>query len=170
MPLRHVLAVDDDPEVLELLGDIFTTIGHRIEMARSGPEALAKLDWSEFDVVLTDYRMPGMDGYAFAKEARGRHPKLPIVLMTGVNLDRTSPDIAYLMYKPFSVQELKSLMSVVECLVKRPNRSRTSRRSEKEICVLLTRALRLLAAHPDSEQRRRAWMALRVVQARLKEL
>jgi CheY-like chemotaxis protein len=166
MPLRHVLAVDDDPDALELLRGFLEDTGHQLEFATSGREALRKLDWRSYDVVLADYRMPGMDGYVFAHEAKARHPALPIVLMTGATLRRTSRDITYFLYKPFGVQELRNLLSVLECLVPRDRRHRLRRQAGKEARTLLTRTLQSMQTYLDSETSRRASYYLQVVNTR----
>jgi CheY-like chemotaxis protein len=57
-----VLVVDDEPEVAELLADILTADGHRVAIAGSGTEALDKIGQTEFDIVLSDLRMPNLDG------------------------------------------------------------------------------------------------------------
>ncbi len=113
MPGRHVLVVDDDPLVLESLELLVGHIGHQVDVATSGMEALRKLDSSRFDVVLTDSKMPGMDGYTFAREARKRHPSLPIILMSGSTSRRTSPDITCWMHKPFSLEDLTTAITQV---------------------------------------------------------
>lgn len=113
MAERLILLVDDDRIVLDSLRLLVQDIGHRAEIANSAAEALRKLDSIRYDVVITDSKMPTMDGYAFAQEVRRRHPAVPIILITGSTSPRTSPDISLLMQKPFSLDELRTALSQV---------------------------------------------------------
>jgi len=113
MAERLILLVDDDRIVLDSLRLLVQDIGHRAETANSGAEALSKLDSTRYDVVITDSKMPSMDGYAFAQEVRRRHPNVPIILITGSTSPRTSPHISCLMQKPFSLDELRTALSRV---------------------------------------------------------
>ena len=77
-----VLAVDDDPPSRELLQTILEAHGYQVMTAGSGKEGLAILQALPVDLVMTDLRMPGMDGLAFLKAARGILPGLPVVITT----------------------------------------------------------------------------------------
>jgi CheY-like chemotaxis protein len=80
----NILAVDDDPDYLELLEAQFREAGMQMTTCTSGPHALELLDRQPFDVVVVDLVMPVMDGRTLAKQIRGRprHAGLPIVMMT----------------------------------------------------------------------------------------
>lgn len=69
------------------LADILSLFGHTAVQAFSGPEALAKLRTQAFDCVLSDVRMPGMDGVEFHRQLRQSQPGLPVVLMTAYAAD-----------------------------------------------------------------------------------
>jgi CheY-like chemotaxis protein len=111
MPKPHsILVVDDDPAVRDLLVDALSEAGHRVDVARDGEQALDRLrDGVSPCVVLTDVRMPRMDGFELSR-AVARDPQLaaiPIVTVTGDRiLSFTSPARD----KPFSVQELDVLV------------------------------------------------------------
>ncbi|HKI32876.1 MAG TPA: response regulator [Gemmataceae bacterium] len=83
--VRRVLFVDDEPNVLEGLRRMLRPLRHEWEMAfaSGGPEALELLDRAAFDVVVTDMRMPGMDGAQLLAQVRGRHPNLVRIVLTG---------------------------------------------------------------------------------------
>lgn len=78
----QILIVDDDVRMTHTLADILTLKGHQPVCVSSGVEALEKLDQSQFDCVLTDIRMPEMDGVELFMEIHKRRPELPVVLMT----------------------------------------------------------------------------------------
>ena len=80
---RNVLIVDDDPELLNLLGLIASTTGIRVDLAGSGEEALVQLESGHYRKLITDLDMPGIDGFTLARLARVKQPGLEVVLMTG---------------------------------------------------------------------------------------
>src|SRR2546423_12460683 len=80
----RVLLVDDDPRVLETFARILERVGYEVQGVVSGSAAVAALGRSSFDVVVTDIRMPGVDGIALLKAVRDRDAELPVVVVTGV--------------------------------------------------------------------------------------
>ncbi len=78
-----VLLVDDEPSVLSALRRLFRTQGYRIEQCTSGADALALLHGTPVDLVVSDMRMPGMDGAAFLAQVRSQHPSVVRILLTG---------------------------------------------------------------------------------------
>ncbi len=109
-----VLAVDDDPSILDLMTDILTGEGYRVLPAHDGAEALRVLEGDRPCVVLLDMRMPTLDGWGFASAMRDRGLTYPVVVVTAAENARAwAQDIgadAYLA-KPF---QLKDLLRVVE--------------------------------------------------------
>ncbi len=82
---RKVLFVDDEPNLLEGLRRMLRPLRDEwdVAFAGSGAEALELLDRTPFDVVVTDMRMPGMDGAQLLAEVRGRHPRAVRIVLTG---------------------------------------------------------------------------------------
>ena len=78
----RVLVVDDDRSVATVLTALLQQRGHEAVGVSSAAAALAALDESPFDVVLTDLRMPGMDGMGLLAAVRARWPSLPVILLT----------------------------------------------------------------------------------------
>lgn len=83
----RILIVDDDRRMTRTLADILTLAGHEAVEAASGLQALEKVRAQVFDAVLTDVRMPGMDGVEFHHQLRQAQPGLPVVLMTAYAAD-----------------------------------------------------------------------------------
>lgn len=80
----RVLLVDDDALIAMSSADMLTDLGHEVVEAYSGKEALALIDsGADFDVLITDYAMPGMTGAELAIAVRERLPGLPILLASG---------------------------------------------------------------------------------------
>jgi PAS domain S-box-containing protein len=78
----RILAVEDEPEVLDVVRAMLTAGGHTVITAASGREALELFECETVDVVITDLGMPGMTGLALAELIKGRRP-VPVVLLTG---------------------------------------------------------------------------------------
>jgi two-component system OmpR family response regulator/two-component system response regulator QseB len=97
----HILVVDDEPEVGQILCAILEEEGHSAESCRSGVEALQKLQTAQrpFDLIITDHHMPGsFTGLSFVRVARARAFLKQIVVMSG----RLSAELKE-SYKPFHV-------------------------------------------------------------------
>ena len=82
MSIQNVLIVDDDPLSKDFLVQAIKSIGFNAQSASSGQEALEFLTKREFDLVLTDLRMPGTDGLELVREISRTSPDLPVVLVT----------------------------------------------------------------------------------------
>jgi two-component system NtrC family sensor kinase len=121
-PSYRVLVVDDEETIRLLLKDILEMDGHSVEIGASGIEAWQRLDAEAGppDVIITDMKMPGMDGATFYRELRERDPLLAsrIVFITG---DTVSPDTREFLQqvsnpvlsKPFKIAPLRDAMEEV---------------------------------------------------------
>ena len=82
-PHPTLLFVDDEPSILSALRRLFRPHGYRIFVAESGAAGLAILEQETIDLVISDMRMPEMDGASFLKQVRARWPKVMRILLTG---------------------------------------------------------------------------------------
>lgn len=79
----RVLFVDDEEDILDAYGDLLRMLfGWQVTCAASGTEALSILRQKEFDVIVSDYRMPRMSGVQFLRKARVVAPRTPFVILT----------------------------------------------------------------------------------------
>jgi DNA-binding NtrC family response regulator len=81
--LDRILVVDDEPVVLEVLGDVLVREGFQVSQASAAAPALELLQREPHELVLCDMRMPGMDGFGLLKEVVRSHPGTDVVIMTG---------------------------------------------------------------------------------------
>ncbi len=79
---KKVLFVDDNEILCGLSCDILRREGYEAVPARDGIEALERFTGGEFDVVVTDLRMRGMDGLALARAIYDRRPEVPVIMVT----------------------------------------------------------------------------------------
>lgn len=106
-----ILVVDDELLIRDLLYDFFQGQGWNIAVAENGERALEILDKQEIDVVLTDLKMPDMDGIALTQKLRESHPDLPVVIMTGYPSVDSAVEalrirVADYIIKPFNINRL----------------------------------------------------------------
>ena len=83
MDLVRILVVDDEEDFLETLVNRLNRRGMSAQGALSGCEALKMMEEKEFDVVVLDVRMPGMDGLEVLREVKNRWPFVEVILLTG---------------------------------------------------------------------------------------
>jgi two-component system NtrC family sensor kinase len=117
---RRVLIVDDEVSIRQLLSEILTLDHHSVAVASSGIEAADLAERESFDVIITDMKMPGMDGASFYRQVRQRDPQQArrIIFITG---DTVSPDTrAFLqrvsnpvLAKPFKIGPLRDAIESV---------------------------------------------------------
>jgi DNA-binding NarL/FixJ family response regulator len=128
MPMpKRLLVVDDEPNLLRAVAACLKAEDYEVSTARSGHEALMQLAESLPDLIISDIRMPGMDGYKLARQLRNcaRTSLVPIVFLTAK--DETADRIegfrvgidAYLT-KPFEPEEL---IAVVNAILQRVERT-----------------------------------------------
>ncbi len=105
-----VLVVDDDESIRNLMVTLLAQKGYHCETATDGVEALDKISKTEFDAVVTDIVMPGMDGISLTQELLKRNQSLPVMTVTGY-ADEYSAETAMssgareFIKKPFSTAE-----------------------------------------------------------------
>ena len=79
----RVLVVDDERDLLDVLGAMLSDAGWQVDTAADGREALSLVDANRYEVVLSDIDMPAMDGVQLLREIRGRDLDVPVLLITG---------------------------------------------------------------------------------------
>jgi PAS domain S-box-containing protein len=112
-PLLRVLVVDDEPELVSLMRDILESAQFEVASAESGAVALELLSEARFDAIVSDLRMPDMDGAALRREVCERHPSLArrMVFVTGDTLSPAAADFlresgCAVLEKPFAPADL----------------------------------------------------------------
>jgi CheY-like chemotaxis protein len=106
-----VLIVENHEDNLRLLAKCLEFRGILVEQALSGSEALQRLEYESFDVVVSDVRMPGLNGFELARHILDNLGSTPVVLITADPTARMTENIknagvSSLLIKPFRVREL----------------------------------------------------------------
>ena len=107
---KKVLIIDDEPGIRTMLQFELSEKGLEVSVASNGEEGLERFKAARPDLVITDMRMPGMDGVETSKAIHKIAPDMPVVLMTGfveaMDFDKTLRGIKSQLQKPFSLDEL----------------------------------------------------------------
>jgi len=107
---QKILVVDDNNVLLIVVSKMLSQLGYEVSSADSGENGLNVFRKSNFDIVLSDYDMPGMDGVAFACSVKKCSPRTPVVIMTGSGREsvfsRMSTAVDEVISKPFTLAEI----------------------------------------------------------------
>ncbi len=119
MQARHILVVDDDTSLREMLGRVLPGMGYGCEVASDCSSALEKLRLDTFDLVISDIRMGGKGGLELMREAKELYPNLDFIIMTGYAPEYSYSDIIDagaidFIAKPFELGELKAKIGRIE--------------------------------------------------------
>src|SRR6476661_6132653 len=109
--MKHVLLVEDEAPLREALAGQLADHGYAVEQAESGEHALAKLADFAFDVIITDLRLPGVDGSAVVDAAVDRYPDIVAIVVTGYGTVKDAVEAIKrgawdFVSKPFQIDEL----------------------------------------------------------------
>jgi two-component system response regulator AtoC len=108
---QHLLLVDDEAGFREVIAERLAEHGFHVEQAGTGEEAVAKLTDFAFDILITDLRLPGVDGRQVLDEAFARYPDIAAIVITGHATIREAVEVTRLgaegfITKPFPFEEL----------------------------------------------------------------
>jgi CheY-like chemotaxis protein len=118
LPRRRILVVDDEPLVCDAVKMMLDFDGHVVVTAESGKEALALLEKNQFDLIITDFEMPGMKGDELAAAIKTRTPTQPVVMITAyAEMLRASrkplTGVDHVISKPFLLENLREVIAKV---------------------------------------------------------
>ncbi len=117
MYANRILIVDDEPTLVFFLRRGLSEAGPNweVEGVGSGEEALSRLAFDKYQVLITDLKMPGINGLTLAAAARSLHPKIGIILMTAFGSGEVEDEAEQLsvdgyLTKPFQMERLRDLV------------------------------------------------------------
>jgi len=97
--MKAILFVDDHQVLAKLSCEILEMQGYRAVSAASGEEALQKFEEQGFDILVTDFRMEGMNGLELARKVHERYPDVPVIIVTGYGPVEIGTDAAACLQK-----------------------------------------------------------------------
>ena len=116
-----VLVVEDEPTIRELMAILLEEEGYAVRQATDGVEALETVEQYPVDLILSDAKMPRLDGASLAHHLRARGNPLPVVLMSAVYAEVDLPGVRFLR-KPINCEHLLDIIAAA--LRERPRSSR----------------------------------------------
>lgn len=144
-----ILVVDDDPALLRLLGDTLGAIGYQVTQAESGARALDILQEHVFDLMITDIKMPDIDGLQLFRKVRRQFSQMPVLFITGVASREIMGSAAAdgFLSKPFRISRIEELIQQTLKHQADGNPDRPRRvlivDQDKHLCEYLSEALTL---------------------------
>jgi CheY-like chemotaxis protein len=107
---KRILVIDDEEDILNLFSKVLSFLGYEVVVASSGTEGLNLFLTNPFDLVITEFQMPGMDGWTLASHIKNRFPNTPVVMITGQVNDGVMEKIKgssvdCVMFKPSRLEE-----------------------------------------------------------------
>ena len=114
----RILVVDDEPAVGDAIKMMLKFDGHAVQTASGSKEALSLLEQDKFDLIITDYSMPGMKGDELAAVIKQRLPHQPIIMITAyADMLKSSgnplPGVDFIISKPFLLNDLREAIARV---------------------------------------------------------
>jgi DNA-binding NtrC family response regulator len=120
VPSNRILIVDDEPTLVFFLrrGLSEADLNCEVDGVDSGEEALARLAYDKYQVLVTDLKMPGINGLTLAAAARSLHPSIGVILMTAFGSHDVEAEAEQLMIdgyltKPFQIEKLRDLVESI---------------------------------------------------------
>jgi ATP-dependent Lon protease len=117
-PKEKILIVDDEEIMRNFLLDVFIDEGYNLDLAVDGAEALEKISKNQYQLIITDIRMPGVDGTQVLKKAKESNPHVEVIVITGYASPQTKQECqrlgaAYYIAKPFQINQIRALVNKV---------------------------------------------------------
>ena len=120
--MKAILFVDDHEVLARLSCEILEMQGYRAVSAYSAKEALEKFDQQDFDILVTDFKMEGMNGVELAHKVRERSPETPVIIVTGYGPVDGGKDVAACLQKedlfPALLEKIKFILGESSSAVK----------------------------------------------------
>ena len=113
--MSTILVIDDEKGILQLMHQALTTYGHNVETANNGQEGIRKFDAGCFDIVITDIRMPVIDGNGVVAHIRkSEKQSIPVIAISGTPWLPEAENFDMVLPKPFPLKQLiESIRSLV---------------------------------------------------------
>jgi len=113
---EKILIVDDEEIMRSFLLDVFVDEGYDLDLAANGEEALEKISQNKYQLIITDIRMPGVDGTEVLRKAKEVNPKTEVIIITGYATPQIKQKCqrlgaAYYIAKPFQINQIRALVN-----------------------------------------------------------
>jgi len=134
-PSARILLVEDEPNMARTLAKNLTRAGHEVAHAADGEAALARLGADRWDVVVTDLKMPGLDGMALLRAMHERHVEVPTVVLTGYGTIESAVEAMKLGAVDYLIKDARpqEILLTIERVLRVESLRRENRRLRREL-------------------------------------
>lgn len=114
MEKKRILIADDEEIVRTLLAEALKSYGYDIDVVENGVEAMSHIETKSYDLIITDYMMPNMDGFELTRRIKAKYPHTPILIITGKPVhDILKCGATACIMKPFKIIELQNMIKTI---------------------------------------------------------
>lgn len=115
MEKKRILIADDEEIVRILLPDALKPYDYEIDVVENGVEAISQIDKKSYDLIISDYMMPGMDGLELIRRVKAKYPYIPILIITasGPVHDLLKFGATACLMKPFNIFEFQNMVKTI---------------------------------------------------------
>lgn len=115
MPKGRILVVDDNKNIRQTVSLALESLDYFVHTAFDGKDAMLQLDSDKYDLIITDYKMPGMDGMELLKQAVDKYPEMKVAIITAHGTVDNAVEAMKIgavdfLQKPFTPKELRNLV------------------------------------------------------------
>lgn len=158
MPEEKILVVDDEKNILLTVKEALSSVGYEVRTATTGEEALQMLEAGDFDLMLLDLRLPGLDGMAVLRQAAEKHPQVEVIIISAYGTFTNAVEAMKLgavdfLEKPFSPGELRQ---AVQRVIDRQQLAETTSENYDTCIELSRRCAAERKIHEATDHARRA--------------
>src|SRR5688572_16269305 len=137
LPRLKILLVEDEPSIAQTLYETLGEEGHRVTLSHDGSQAMSRIDAEVFDLVISDIRLPGVDGLTIFARLRQETPNTRVILMSAFGtiaeaVQAMKEKAAHYLAKPFDLNEL---VHIVEHIAEERRIEHEIQRAERELEV-----------------------------------
>ncbi len=104
--MKRILLVDDEESIREVFTEVLREDGYHVDAVESGIEGLSRLEKEDFDLILVDKKMPGIDGLDFIRQVRVMKKPVKIILITGSISEHPYKEVDACLAKPCAIEKL----------------------------------------------------------------
>jgi DNA-binding NtrC family response regulator len=111
-----IMVLDDEPIVCKRLQPALEKLGYAVDTFTQSLEALHQIQDNDYDIIITDLKMKGIDGMRFLQEAKKRHPETEVIVITGFATLETAKEsfqkgVFDFIAKPFKLSEIQEVVT-----------------------------------------------------------
>jgi len=112
--LKQILVVDDDASIRELFHQYLSHAGYQVTAAKDGLDVMSKFVNNDFDAVIADYSMPGINGVELIRKLRTFKPEINAILLSASRLEPVAAEEnVYFLHKPANMETLVDYLSII---------------------------------------------------------